>query len=67
MRELQTASPEDSIVMYHLYNQVQQGASITEANMFLEDARDKEATKSMEPFKWAGEDLPMFTIAYQHR
>ena len=62
MRELQIASPEDAIVMYHMYNQVKQGADIAKAKMLLEAVRDKEATKYREPFKWAGKDLSLSTI-----
>jgi hypothetical protein len=39
-----------------------QGAVVANANMFSEAAQDKETTNSMDPFKWAGKDLPMFTV-----
>ena len=54
MRDLQTASSKDAIVMYHMYNQAQHGAVIAKARILLEAARDKESTESMEPFKWVG-------------
>ena len=48
MRDLQTASLEDAIVMYHMHNQAQHEAGISEARLLIEAARDKEATKFME-------------------